>query len=209
MSLIGVGIGGAFGTKKRDYHNKYLSLDTKYQKEYKRVLDKTGNKEKARREADKLKQRESLRFISSGFDFKLLDEFERIMKKTNIYIWCSKAQVRKILDYYEDKDCNTDILTWHKDDVIPTCNNTYLSDTEYLIFAREKNVKLYGTVETKRKYYVSHCNRIDKSKYIHPTIKPINIIKNLIINSSLEGDIVLDSFSGSRHIMFSCKRIKS
>ena len=75
--------------------------------------------------------------------------------------------------------------------------NSYLSDTEYLIFAREEGVKLYGSVETKRKFYVTHCNREDKQKYKHPTIKPLKIIKNLITNSSKEGDIVLDCFSGS------------
>ena len=37
----------------------------------------------------------------------------------------------------------------------------------------------------------------DKKKYKHPTIKPLRIIKTLIKNSSNEGDIVLDCFSGS------------
>lgn len=40
-------------------------------------------------------------------------------------------------------------------------------------------------------------NKKDKEKYGHPTIKPLSIIKNLIRNSSNEGDIVLDCFSGS------------
>ena len=37
----------------------------------------------------------------------------------------------------------------------------------------------------------------DKDKYNHPTIKPLNIIENLIINSSQPNDIVLDTFVGS------------
>lgn len=64
---------------------------------------------------------EQISDISNGFSFDLLDEFERIQKKTNIYIWCSKTQVRKILQYYEEKDKNIDILCWHKDDPIPMC----------------------------------------------------------------------------------------
>jgi DNA modification methylase len=47
------------------------------------------------------------------------------------------------------------------------------------------------------KYYVTATNVADKEKYKHPTIKPLPIIKNLIINSSKEGDVVLDCFSGS------------
>ncbi len=76
-------------------------------------------------------------------------------------------------------------------------NNTYANDTEYCIFAREQGVKLFGTYETKRKYYLTSTNKDDKDLYHHPTIKPLNIIKNLIINSSSDGDVVLDCFLGS------------
>lgn len=135
----------------------------------------------------------------------LLDEFERVMKRTNIYIWCSKAQVNKLLTYYTDKGCSTDIITWHKTNPIPTCNNTYLNDTEYCIFAREKGVKLFGSYETKRKYYVSQTNVQDKKLYNHPTIKPLNIIQNLIINSSVEGQKILDPFMGSGTTGVACR----
>lgn len=72
-----------------------------------------------------------------------------------------------------------------------------MSDTEYCVFAREKNVKLYGNYHTKKKFYVSPANTDDKKKYHHPTIKPMEMISNLIINSSKEGDTVLDCFMGS------------
>lgn len=161
-----------------------------YIKEYKKVYGHGANKGINRIAKE-------INHISNGFDFKILNELERIMKKINIYIWCSKMQVGKLIKYYEDKNCNVDIICWHKDDPIPMCGNSYLSDTEYCIFAREENVKLFGEVNTKRKFYVSHCNRDDKKKYKHPTIKPLNIIKNLIINSSKENEIILDCFSGS------------
>lgn len=176
------GGGGAFGTKKRDYHNQYLSL---YKQEAKRI------------DANKRRQMEGCRLLSKGFDFEILDECIRIMKKVNIYVWCSKAQVRKLLDYFEDKNCNIDILTWHKTNPTPTCNGTYLNDTEYCIFAREKGVKLYGSYKTKSKYWVTPANVKDKKLYKHPTIKPLDIISKLIINSSQEGDTVLDCFMGS------------
>ena len=102
-----------------------------------------------------------------------------------------------MLKHYLDKDCNIEILTWHKTNPLPTMNNTYANDTEYCIFARESGVPLNGDYETKRKYYVTNINTKDKDKFKHPTIKPLEIIKNLIINSSQKGDIVLDCFSGS------------
>lgn len=192
---------GAFGTKKRNYHNEYLSL---YQEKGK--SDKETEILRIKANADKHREN-NIRQLSKGFDIELLDEIKRIQNKTNIYIWCSKAQIRKILDYYENYKCNIDILTWHKTNPIPTCNNTYLNDTEYLIFAREKGVKIYGSYHTKMKYYVTPANVNDKKLYKHPTIKPLDIIKNLIINSSKEGDTVLDCFMGSGTTGVACKEL--
>lgn len=182
--------GGAFGSKNRSYHQEYYAL-----------LKRTGRTEETERlriRGNARRQRDNLNSLASGFDYSILDELCRVQDKINIYVWCSKAQLRPLLDYYDDKRCAIDVLTWHKTNPVPTCNNTYLSDTEYCIFARQRGVKLYGTYHTKHKYYVSPANVADKKKYGgHPTIKPLNIIKNLVTNSSLQGGVVLDCFMGS------------
>lgn len=135
--------------------------------------------------------------LKDGFDLKVLDILIQKMKKINIYIYCSKRQVRDILNYFSDKNCNHEILTWHKQNPSPLTNNNYLPDTEYILFFREKGVKLYGNYHTKRKYYISGTNQVDKKKYNHPTIKPLQLIEYHIENSSREGDVVLDCFCGS------------
>ena len=135
--------------------------------------------------------------LKDGFDLKVLDLLVQKMKKINIYIFCSKRQVKDLLDYFIKKDCNYEILTWHKMNPSPLINNNYLPDTEYVVFAREKGVKLYGNYHTKRKYYISGVNQVDKKRWKHPTIKPLPLIENLIINSSMEGDTVLDCYCGS------------
>lgn len=138
-----------------------------------------------------------LKTLAEGITNEFLDALLSQMKAVCIYIWCNKAQLRQYFDYFEDRGCFTELLTWHKTNPIPTCCNKYLSDTEYLFFAKDSGVKIYGSYETKRKFYVSSLNTADKDRYGHPTIKPLNIIKNLIINSSKEGDVVLDPFIGS------------
>ena len=40
-------------------------------------------------------------------------------------------------------------------------------------------------------------NKADKEKYNHPSVKPIEILNNFIVNSSNEGDIVLDPFAST------------
>lgn len=146
--------------------------------------------------------------IKNGFDESVLDELCRVMKKINIYIWCSQKQIPMLLDYfYNKKKCNWNLLTWHKTNPIPACGNKYLTDTEYLLFFREKGVKIYGSFDTKLTYYVTPLNVKDKKLYNHPTIKPLNIIKNIVVNSSNENDVVLDCFMGSGTTGVACKEL--
>ena len=145
--------------------------------------------------------------MNNGFNMQILDILCEKMKKINIYIWCSIKQVPKLLNYFINKKCNYTILTWHKTNPVPACANKYLSDTEFCIHFREKGVKILGNFSTKKTYYISPLNVNDKKKYKHPTIKPLNIIENLIINSSQENDIVLDCFMGSGTTGVACKRL--
>lgn len=174
--------GGCFGTKKRNYHSEIQDTDV--------------NKDK-----------DITHFESKGITNEILDELVRVLKKVNIYIFCNKNQLRQLLDYFDDLGCNIDLLTWHKTNPIPTCNNTYLSDTEYIVFARENGVKIYGSVETKKKWYLTSLNVKDKELYDHPTIKPLEIVSNFIINSSKEGDIVFDCFVGSGTTCVAAKQL--
>lgn len=135
--------------------------------------------------------------LTDGINNSILDELCRIMKKINIYIWCNKNQLGQFISFFESKGCFTELLTWHKTNPVPTCNEKYLSDTEYLLFFKEKGVKIYGTYATKKKFYVTQTNKSDKKLYNHPTIKPLEITQNIITNSSLPNDIVLDCYAGS------------
>ena len=150
---------------------------------------------------------EEIKKLSNGVTNLVLDELVRIMKKINIYIWCNKNQLRQYINYFEELGATTDLLTWHKTNPVPTCNNKYLSDTEYLLYFRKDGVPMYGTYFTKKKYYVSSTNKQDKKMYNHPTIKPLNIIENLVINSSEVQDVVLDCFMGSGTTGVACKKL--
>ena len=125
-----------------------------------------------------------------------------------IYIWCSKKQIPQLLNYFLDKGCFWDLFVWHKTNPIPTCNNKYLSDTEYCLIFREDGTSVnYGTYETKSKYYISAINKVDKDLYDHPTIKPLEMVKNHILNSTKENDVVLDCFMGSGTTAVACKEL--
>lgn len=133
--------------------------------------------------------------MNVGITNEMLKEFERVQKATNVYIFCNKNQLRQYFNFYKEK--NLDLLVWKKTNPIPTLNNKYLSDLEYIFFAREKGVKLYTNADRGSKLFISQTNKQDKAKYDHPTVKPQWIIETLIANSSAKDEIVLDPFAGS------------
>ena len=135
--------------------------------------------------------------MSQGFTVDWLDEACRLCRIPNLYVFCSKDQLPQLLGYAVKRKLNFDVLTWHKPNPVPTCSNKYLSDTEYIVFMRGKGAKVCGTYETKHKYWIEQVNTADKKKYGHPTIKPLNIICQLIINSCEVSGVVLDPFMGS------------
>lgn len=143
--------------------------------------------------------------IKDGFDEKVFDEICRVMKKINVYFFCSQKQIVPLIDYFvKKKNCNWNILSWHKSNPVPACGNKYLTDTEFILFFREKGVKIYGEYKTKFTYYVTPLNQKDKKQYCHPTVKPIKILQNLIVNSTLENGVVLDCFMGSGSTGVAC-----
>ena len=144
--------------------------------------------------------------ISHGIDTELLDLIMSKMRAVNAYIFCNKAQLPMYLDYFVARGCNFDLLTWYKSNPTPACGNKYLSDTEYIVYARDPGVRLYGTYATKRKWWVTPVNRADRELYGHPTVKPLDIIETLVTNSSLKGELVMDPFMGSGTTAAACIR---
>ena len=143
--------------------------------------------------------------MADGFREEILDELCRVLKKINIYLFCSQKQLLPLLDYFVTRRrCNWNLLTWHKSNPVPACCNKYLTDTEYILFFRERGVRVFGSFDTKKTYYVTPLNQADKKKYGHPTVKPLGIVQNLITNSSEPGATVLDTFMGSGTTAVAC-----
>lgn len=128
--------------------------------------------------------------LLDGIDYSILDEFIRILKNINIFIWCNKEQIKSYLNYFDEYDVSFEILTWHKTNPTPMTKNTFLPDTEYCLYFRKKGkVTLNDGYELKSKYYITSTNKDDKDKYKHPTIKPLEIIKKQILHTTKPGGV--------------------
>ena len=141
--------------------------------------------------------------ISSGIEYSLFNDALRVMKKVNMFVWCSKLQILDILNFvtnYSDDNkiiINTEIMFWGKTNPTPSTNNTWLPDVEYCLYFRESGVKLNDGYELKSKFHISPINKNDKDLYNHPTIKPLDLVKRHLLHTTQEGDLVIDFFVGS------------
>ena len=175
--FVGGGSGGAFGEGNKSYNSAIK-------------LSKTSKKGS---------------MANSGIDYSIMDELVRVLKYIYIYIWCSKAQIPPILDYFTKLGCNYDLLVWCKTNPVPKTNNNYLPDIEYCLMFREKACKLNDGYNLKSKWYISPLNKQDKDIFLHPTIKPLELVKRHILHSTQENDLVLDCFAGSGTTLKACK----
>ena len=73
---------------------------------------------------------------------------------------------------------------------------------EPILFGWKKKHKFYGKGE-----FLNSIWEVDKTYKadLHPTMKPVRLIKNALLNSSLSGDICIDFFLGSGSTMIACE----
>lgn len=149
--------------------------------------------------------KEDLRGINRGIDYSIFEELKRVMKKINLFIWCSKLQIHNILDYFDTDNIRFEILTWNKTNPTPSCNNKWLPDIEYCLYFKEKGIPLNDGYGLKSKWYLSPINQNDKELYKHPTIKPLDLVKRHLLHTTQPNDIVLDCFCGSGTTCVACR----
>lgn len=156
------------------------------------------------------KIRDEIEFIANDFDFETVSsELLRVCKVPNIVMFCSAMQLGRTVAYFENLGLRADVLVWSKSNPAPLCNNNYISDIEYIVYVHTKgsfwNNNTPIGYKKKTKVYPIITNLMDK---IHPTQKPIDLIKELVSVHSDEQHIVLDCFSGSGTTAVACNNLK-
>ena len=155
----------------------------------------------------KLTNEKHINFICDDFDFETVaNEWVRVCKKVNLYIFCSNAQISRTMNFFEEKGYSVNLLVWDKPNPIPLCNGKYVSNLEFVVCVKEKGAFFNNDLPMQKKLksfkYPSPTTRI------HPTEKPIELISDLLNLKSKEGDLVLDCFSGSGVLAIACHNLK-
>ena len=144
------------------------------------------------------------------FDFNDIDianwigECYRVLKPdTHIYIMTNFLNLQHYMEEIQKVGFELhNLLIWEKNNATP--NRWYMKNCEYIIFARKGLAKPINNCGTKTVLQIKNVK--DR---IHPTEKPVELLRILIENSSNENDIILDPFGGSFSTVLAslqCKR---
>lgn len=146
---------------------------------------------------------ESFADVTNGFDIeKCLNEFDRLTKVMNAYVFCSNKQIAKLMSYAESCGWYTTLLVWNKTNSAPFANGVWRQDAEFIVHIRGKGAYFEGDAELKRKVTQLPCN---PSEFGHPTEKPVKLLYKYIQISTKEGDSILDPFAGSGATLVAAK----
>jgi len=149
-----------------------------------------------------------------GFDYNDLDinvylsEVHRVMKpKAHGYLMTNQKNLYNFLEAFKKlENRNPDkgltvykILIWDKQSKIT--NMYYMDQHEYIIFFRKGRAKRINNAGTSSVISLPNVRTPSDREFrwskIHPTIKPVDLMRILIENSTNKGDIVLDFTMGS------------
>ena len=132
-------------------------------------------------------------------------EFYRVLKEgTHCYVMCNHKNLVEMLNKFIGVGfIFTKSLIWNKSNKI--MGQYYMSQFEYILFFRKgraKKINFCGTADILN--FPNKKTKDATGKNIHDTEKPVGLMEQLIVNSSNEGDTILDPFMGSGTTAIAC-----
>jgi site-specific DNA-methyltransferase (adenine-specific) len=125
-------------------------------------------------------------FTDGGVDFGFLDGFQ------NWFCFCSRLQLPALLTVAQTAP-RWNLLTWCKPNPVPTCNNKYLPDVEFVVHGFSSG-RLFGDMSVKSCFMLCPCGNKETP---HPNEKPLAIVKKLVTLGTQNKETILDPFAGS------------
>ncbi len=128
--------------------------------------------------------------------------YEQLKNNKAMYMFCSADKVDFFKQSIEERFFTIkNMIIWIK-------NNWTAGDLKHA-FGRQYEICFYANkgqcdIEGKRITDVWHFDRVSGNKQLHQNQKPVDLIKQCILKSSKEGDLVFDGFGGSGTTAIAC-----
>lgn len=129
------------------------------------------------------------------------DNFLRIIKPTaNIFVFCSYNLIGRWHSLFDPLFDSFQFFIWHKTNPVPKFRKAgFLNSCEIILCMWNKNhIWNFGKQNEMHNFFESPiCMGEERLKDpVHPTQKPVKLLKHLIKIASNEGSTILDPFMG-------------
>ncbi len=127
-----------------------------------------------------------------GMEEQWVEEMIRVTRGTLI-IFCGMEQFSSIFLRMK-KEFSTRCLIWHRTNPnVINCDKLYIESSDFAVYGKRSK----STYNPKYKHNLFNYPVVHNKKRFHPTQKPIKLFEELVLDTTKEGDVVLDPFSGS------------
>ena len=133
----------------------------------------------------------------------LPDVYRVLAENSHCYLWVNDKNLSDLQTEAEKVGFRLhNILVWKKNNCTP--NKWYMKNCEFILFLHKGKSFPINNLGDAQFYDCLNINGKDK---LHPTQKPLDYTERMILNSSKEGDCVLDCFMGSGTTGVSAKKL--
>lgn len=142
--------------------------------------------------------------IMKPFFDSLFSEFARVIKEEGkIYIFCDWRTYAFYYPLLLKHITVRNMIVWDK---ICGPGNNYAFAHELILFAEQGTPCMKGQNIFRSPGFSAGAKKTN-GEMLHPTQKPVEVIEKLILDSTKEGDLVLDCFAGSGTTAVAAKKL--
>ena len=161
-----------------------------------------GTKDKLTIKNDNLDNKEFKNFLTKAFN----NAFDVMKNGASYYVWHSSREAVNFITSLEEAGFEVkQQLIWNKNSIIMG-RQDYQWKHEPCLYGWKGGASHYF-INDRTLTTVLDFDKPNKND-LHPTMKPIELLKHQINNSTKENDIVLDLFGGSGSTLIACEELK-
>lgn len=133
----------------------------------------------------------------------LPDVYRVLKENSHCYIMINSRNLMRLQEEAEKVGFKfQNLLVWKKNNATPS--QYYMQQCEFILFLKKGHSKFINNLGTTNVFEIPNI----LGKKVHPTEKPVELMKIMVENSTKENDVVLDPFMGSGSTGVACKLLK-
>lgn len=133
----------------------------------------------------------------------LPDVYRVLKENSHCYIMINSRNLMRLQEEAEKVGFKfQNLLVCKKNNATPS--QYYMQQCEFILFLKKGHSKAINNLGTTNVFEIPNI----LGKKVHPTEKPVELMKIMVENSTKENDVVLDPFMGSGSTGIACKLLK-